>query len=349
MVRRAALVALLALATAAGASRLTTFEWGAAPGWPAGTTVELCGNDVCETGITTTQHTLDVPVEPGGVIQGRARAHSGEQSSSWVELAQTWPASPIGIRATQERIAMAISASALTTGGSGTNGTGFTTASVSPGSNRLLLLGVGFSGVDASGSFPSCTISGNGLTWELVASQVSWAEGANWYNITRVYRAMGASPSSGAITITFGATADSAGWTLLELDGVNTGGTNGSAAVVQSASAEATSGSNVTATATLGAFASAANATVGIVSSANGGGTAVSHTPGTGFTELSDGGAEFTYMSGQWRSDNDTTVNNTSTGQFIAVIGIEVADAGGGPAGASLVTPANRFAHMLVR
>lgn len=107
MVRHGIILILLALATAAGASRLTTFEWNAASGWPAGTTVELCANDLCASGITATQHTLDVPVEPGEVIQARARAHAGDQSSPWVDLAQTWPASPIGVRAIQERTAMA--------------------------------------------------------------------------------------------------------------------------------------------------------------------------------------------------------------------------------------------------
>ena len=97
MVRRAALVALLALATAAGANRLTTFAWNAAPEWPAGTTVELCANGYCETGITDTQHTLDVPVEPGGVIRAAARAHADWQASDWAELALTWPADPIGV------------------------------------------------------------------------------------------------------------------------------------------------------------------------------------------------------------------------------------------------------------
>jgi len=97
VVRRAALVALLALATAAGASRLTTFQWDPAPSWSAGTTIELCANGYCETGITDTQHTLDVPVEPGDVIDARARAHDGNLTSSWATVAQTWPADPIGI------------------------------------------------------------------------------------------------------------------------------------------------------------------------------------------------------------------------------------------------------------
>lgn len=100
---------LLALVvSAAGAGRLTTFAWDAGANWPAGTTVELCGNgDVCQTGITGTQATLDLPVQPGDVIQGKARAvaPAGYQCgnppapcpySTWVTVAQTWPATPIG-------------------------------------------------------------------------------------------------------------------------------------------------------------------------------------------------------------------------------------------------------------
>lgn len=101
------LVLALVVSTA-GAGRLTTFAWDARTDWPQGTTVELCGNgDVCLSGITGTQATLDLPVSPGDVIQGRARAVAplGYQCgtppkpcpySEWTIVVQTWPMQGIG-------------------------------------------------------------------------------------------------------------------------------------------------------------------------------------------------------------------------------------------------------------
>lgn len=99
------LLLLALVASIASAQRLTTFAWDADPNWPPGTTIELCGNgDVCLSGITGTQATLDLPVQPGAVIEGRARAipppghQCGEPlatcpPSKWATVAQTWPAS----------------------------------------------------------------------------------------------------------------------------------------------------------------------------------------------------------------------------------------------------------------
>lgn len=107
--RRALSLLPLALATSvAWAGLLTTFAWDADPAWPVGTAVELEANGVNAGGITDAQHTLDVPVLPGGVIAARARAvpPSGYQCgepigpcppSAWSTLAQTLPATPSGL------------------------------------------------------------------------------------------------------------------------------------------------------------------------------------------------------------------------------------------------------------
>ena len=49
-------------------ARPITFAWDASPAWPAGTTVELEANGVSANGITATQYTLNVAVQPGEVI-----------------------------------------------------------------------------------------------------------------------------------------------------------------------------------------------------------------------------------------------------------------------------------------
>lgn len=108
------LLALLTTATQAG--RLTTFAWDSDPSWPPGTTIELCGTgDVCATGIVGTQHALDLPVDPGDVISGRARAVPPEgyqcgnppalcQPSPWATVAATWPANQVGLWATHMQL-----------------------------------------------------------------------------------------------------------------------------------------------------------------------------------------------------------------------------------------------------
>lgn len=101
---------LLALVvSSANAGRPMTFAWDNDPNWPPGTTVELCGNgDVCLTGLTGTQATLDLPADPGETIQVRARAvaPAGHQCgdppvpcphSGWATFEKTVSAVPVGI------------------------------------------------------------------------------------------------------------------------------------------------------------------------------------------------------------------------------------------------------------
>lgn len=95
-------------------ARQTTFAWDANPAWPAGTTVELEANGASANGITATQHTIDVPIQPGEVINVRVRSIPPTwyecgypltlcQPSPWSEsLVQTIPPNPSGLWATKE-------------------------------------------------------------------------------------------------------------------------------------------------------------------------------------------------------------------------------------------------------
>jgi hypothetical protein len=98
--RRWFCLCLALVATVASGQRLTTFAWNAGADWPSGTTVELCGNGpTCLTGLTATSATLSLPVNPGEVIQGQARAHAPDgRRSEWATIAQTWPAAPVSPR-----------------------------------------------------------------------------------------------------------------------------------------------------------------------------------------------------------------------------------------------------------
>ena len=215
---------------------------------------------------------------------------------------------------------MPITENPLTSGSSATNGTVFTSASVTPGGNRLVLLAV--EGDTVAGGGFTLTVTGNGLTWVLIAKSAVHSS----FNETHVYRTMGASPSAGAITMTSDVTLDTLAWSVAEFDVVDTSGTNGSGAVVQSATNASDSAASLTVT--LAAFGSANNATYG----AFGAGTSpVTWTPGSGFTEIHDVGQEWASISSEWRVDNDTSVDATAsatTGLGGVAIEIKAAAAG---------------------
>lgn len=224
---------------------------------------------------------------------------------------------------------MAISAASLTSGTDNATTTSFATASVSPTSGRMVYVGVGTiqtSGAEASAAAPS-GLSGNGLTWTKVHEEVSTVTGV----ASSVWRAKADSPSSGAITITFAANKAFAAWSVIEVDGADTSGTNGANSVVQSAGAQADSGSATSAPVTLSTFADAGNGAVGFFFHVGIGSTPTA-TADTGWTELNEAtnfeGAGYGSQS-QWRSDNDTTVGPSwSVGGYSRGIALEIKAAG---------------------
>lgn len=202
---------------------------------------------------------------------------------------------------------MATTQNALTSGSSATNGTSYNTAVVAPASNELVCIKVFSECVTANDDPIPSSITGNGLTWVLIDSQLvgDTFGGISWW------RAMGASPSSGAITINFTDTQNGCLWNVIENGNVDTGGSSGSGAVVQSAKGN---GTGTTLTVTLGAFGSANNATQGAFGAYTDTGNVMSVTPGTGFTEIYDIELDLGWkdsLASEWRVDNDTTVDVT--------------------------------------
>lgn len=224
---------------------------------------------------------------------------------------------------------MAISGTQLTIGGVNGPTTSEATASISPTGNALLLLDVvSLNGGGVATAVPS-SITGNGLTWVQIAT-TTFSDGATeTWRITR-YRAMGASPSTGAITISHTTAPDSAlGWAVREYTGVVTTGTNGSDAEVQTVSNQRTSTDGAATTdpnATLAAFASAGNGVDAITVSF---GTPVI-TPEanwTGYTADTIGGNK----RAQWRDDPDTTPSSTlATAQYWGMFATEIAASAAG-------------------
>lgn len=156
-------IACITLASVASAERLTTFFWDAVPTWPVGTTVELCGNGpTCLTGLSGPSATLSLPVQPGEVIQGRARAipppgyQCGQPMalcppSEWATVAQTWPLPPVAPWAWKtEESQMAIAYGGFTyVAGSASGGDSFTGPVIS-GTDTYLLVGIVVNGLTES-------------------------------------------------------------------------------------------------------------------------------------------------------------------------------------------------------
>lgn len=147
---------------------------------------------------------------------------------------------------------MAIAFSSKTTGNTGAvPASSPATASHTPASNTLQLLAV--EAWDPLGAtLPTfSSVTGNGLTWVAVGTLTSGG-------ILRhsVYRALGASPSAGATTINISILANCS-WCLVEATGIDTSGTNGSGAIVQTVTNQ--SASATTLSATLAAFANSNN------------------------------------------------------------------------------------------
>lgn len=200
---------------------------------------------------------------------------------------------------------------------SGTLGAGTTavTSSVSPGANRLII--PVFMSALAGGPAVPTSATGNGITYAQVATQAFHTGNAR--RVT-AFRGMSASPSAGAITLSMGAVSQTSYiYSIIECDGVDTGGTNGSSAVVQSAINTATAATSVTST--LSALAAATSVNVACSGiSING-----AQTPDADFVELSDNntGTGTSGMECQWAT-NQTTATPTFSSANAGIVSLEV-------------------------
>lgn len=206
---------------------------------------------------------------------------------------------------------MALAVAALTSGEDTDGGTSATTASISPSSNALVICDVVNIDSDFSASVTP-TVSGNGLTWVEIANMTPVG---GIIRFTR-FRAMGASPSSGSVTISCSVNQTLISYSIYEITGVDTSGANGSGAVVQTVTNNAT---GTSLTVTLSAFGSAGNMAIGAFCY---GGDASDFTVGSGFTQIHETptGTLFTEY-----KLNDTTVDATnSTSQELSGIASEI-------------------------
>lgn len=181
------------------------------------------------------------------------------------------------------------------------------TSSVSPSSNALLLCGV-VSRMGSSTDPNTPTVSGNGLTWVQIATVLYDSDSSSRRRMT-LFRAMGSSPSSGAVTASFGGQTQTDAIIIVDqATGVDTSGTNGSGAIVQSNTGIDNSRATDTLVVSLSAFSDASNATYGFF--ANGGNAYGPWTPGSGFTQLTDEYSGYSLTgTTEYKLSNDTTVD----------------------------------------
>jgi hypothetical protein len=196
---------------------------------------------------------------------------------------------------------MAITAAHLTSAGSDTNADTQDTASITPTANRLVLAAI----VNTASGTPTLpTLAGNGLTWVEILTVLFDVIATPTKRLT-LFRALGASPSTGVVTIT-AATSTGWSWSVAEFGGIDTSGSNGSGAIVQSASNRADNAGSLTVT--LAAFADAVNnvAYGGFGASGN-----TQITPGGGFAELGEGASTLpsSRCQSEWKTGQDTTVD----------------------------------------
>ncbi len=202
----------------------------------------------------------------------------------------------------------------LVTNSGTTDGTSFATSSITPGANRLVLLFVACT--HATVAETPNSVSGNGLTWVQVNTTAFTAATRK----ISCFRAMGAAPSAGAVTIGFATAHTSAVWSIVEFANVNQSGTNGSGAAVQSTVNTAAQGST-TVVGTLAALENPKNLhAYGVALT-----TQATVTEGVGFTEAGDdneGAAVITLETGY--KVNDTTADPTFVSAGAAIISVEV-------------------------
>jgi hypothetical protein len=206
-----------------------------------------------------------------------------------------------------------IVANHLIINGDGVDRTSYTTASISPTANRLVVLSVYNDA--ASPNIP--TVSGASMTWTQVVTRT-----AGSVRIT-IFRALSATPGSGVLTIDFaGQTQAGCMWAVDEFSGVNKTGVNGISAIAQTAGNDAT-GSQTGITVTLGSFSNANNATYGVVEWGNN----QAITEGSGFTELGESNA-YVNLEVEFKNSPDTSVDWTwSSGSNNSLaIALEIAD-----------------------
>lgn len=198
---------------------------------------------------------------------------------------------------------MPISIANIIANNSDVSASSFVTASVTPAPNRLMLLS--FAVRKGDSTQPTApAVSGNGLTWSEITEIYFDTAGSSRKSLF-LYKAFGAAPTTGAITIDFGAqTITNINFILDQVTGADLANTT----IVQSNTNKEDAGDGGILTVTLGAFSNPNNATYGVFAGDPGTGTV---TVGSGFTKLGAIDTATMELGSEWTALNDTSVDAT--------------------------------------
>lgn len=219
---------------------------------------------------------------------------------------------------------MAITVTHIATSGSPTNTTSYSTGSLTPPANSLVLVSVG----GARGAPTTTpTVSGWSVTWEVVGTPFNTAG-----VVFITYRAViGASPPTGALTITYGTTEALSVWSITAFSGPEIPLTNNGADAIRQVVENSGTTTGPYSVSLPNAFGDAANVSYGVLSLIEFNGTPPTVTPGASYSELGEHnenqGAVQNDMTieAQYRiadADPSWTVTGTHTGW--AAVGIEI-------------------------
>jgi hypothetical protein len=163
--------------------------------------------------------------------------------------------------------------------------------------------------------------------WELVANLDFDTQGTPTKRLT-IFRALSTAPSSGPITITFSGSVSNVQWIVSQWDGVETGGTNGSGAIVQAGTARSDGASSLAAS--LAPFVAANDVAYAAVGVAQNGPTV---TPASGFTEIAEqSSGESSALQGEWATNQNTVGASWATLTKAGVLAVEIKAGNAGPA-----------------
>ena len=205
----------------------------------------------------------------------------------------------------------------LTSGNNAANQKVYTTAVIAPAPNALITVAVL---MRRSSGVISPTITGGGMAkWDAVANTDFDTQGTPNKRLV-VFRALSASPGSGPITITFTSSVSNVQWIVSQWDGVETGGSNGSGAIVQTGTARSDAATSLAVS--LAPFASANDAAYGVAGVAKNGPTV---TPGAGLTEIAEvSSGENSALQTEWATNQSTVGASWGTSTKAGVLAIEI-------------------------
>jgi len=217
-----------------------------------------------------------------------------------------------------------IAVAELDSGKASVNSDTLTMNSFTPTANVLVLISISYGSAAPDGGWTPTIGTSNGTDWVLVAVQNQTAGGEER---TAVFRGMASSPVAAAPVATFGANQRAWMWTVHELTNVDTTGTFGSGAVVQSDGAQTLGGTSIETV--LAAFGDATNNVAWLTTGESVNDNAIfTHTPAGSLIEIFDdwlSRADTFGISANWQKGEDLSPGNSVTKtNNIGAVAIEI-------------------------